>query len=113
MHEWGLIRRLLELVEEEARVRRLTRVSRVRVETGLLNDAERAALQLNFQSAAQGTIVQDAQLIIDECPARVLCPHCLNEVLITQHDQDCPLCHGAPLLPGHNETVRLTELVTN
>lgn len=111
MHEWGLTRRLIRLVEDEARARRLTQVKRVRLETGALSDAGRAALRFNFKTAAQGTVAQDAELDIDECPAKAMCSACLAEVTMTSHDQVCPHCQAWPLTPIDGETLRVTELV--
>jgi hydrogenase nickel incorporation protein HypA/HybF len=111
MHEWGLTRRLIKLVEDEAQARQLAQVKRVRLATGVLNDTEREALRFNFKTAAQGTVAQDAELDIDECPAQALCPSCLREVMMTHHDQVCPHCHTGPLTPIDGETLRITELV--
>jgi hydrogenase nickel incorporation protein HypA/HybF len=111
MHEWGLARRLLRLIEDEARVRRLTGLKRVRLETGMLDAAEREALRFNFKTAAQGTIAQDAELDIIEYPAKAICPACLAEVLMIDHDQACPHCQTSPLTPLDGETLRITELV--
>ena len=90
---------------------RLVRVKRVRLATGVLDDGEREALRFNFKAAARGTVAQDAELDIDECPAKALCPGCLREVLMTHHDQVCPHCQTGPLTPVDVETLRITELV--
>jgi len=111
MHEWGLTRRLLKLIEDEAQVRRLTRVSRVRVETGTLSAAEREALRFNFETAARGTIAEAAVLDIVEHPAQAICLACLREVMMTHHDQVCPYCLAQPLTPVDAEALRITELV--
>ena len=111
MHEWGLARRLVRLVEDEARTRRLTRVKRVRLETDMLSAAEREALRFNFKTAAEGTIAQDVELDIVERPAQALCPTCLAEVTMIDHDQACPHCGTSPLKPLDGETLRITELV--
>ena len=112
MHEWGLTRRLIKLVQDEARTRRVTRVTRVCLETGALSAAGREALRFNFETAARGTIAEDAELDIVECPAKALCPACLSEVITTQPDQACPHCQARPLTPLEDEgTLRITELV--
>lgn len=91
--------------------RHLTRVKRVRLETGALSDAEREALRFNFETAALGTVAEAAELDIVECPARAICPACLSEVMIMHHDQACPHCQAQPLTPVEGETLRVTELV--
>lgn len=111
MHEWGLSRRLLKLIEDEARARQLTRVSRVSLETGALSAVEREALCFNFKTAARGTVAQDADLDIKECPAKALCPACLAEVTMIHHDQACPHCNASPLTPLDGQALRITELV--
>ena len=111
MHEWGLARRLLKLIEDEAVARHLTSVKKVHLETGALSDSEREALRFNFDTAAKGTVAEDAELDIVECPAKALCPVCLSEVMMTQHEQVCPRCHSSPLTPIDGETLRITELI--
>jgi len=111
MHEWGLTRRLVKLIEDEALARQLAQVKRVRLATGVLGAAEREALRFNFKTAARGTVAQDAELDIDECPAKALCPACLREVLMIEHDQACPYCQAWPLTPLDGEALRITELV--
>ena len=111
MHEWGLARRLLKLIEDEARTRCLTRVSRVRVETGALGAAEREALRFNFETAARGTVAEAAELDIVEHSVRAICPACLRQVMMTHHDQACPYCQAQPLTPVDAESLRITELV--
>jgi len=113
MHEWGLTRRLLKLIEDEAQARCLTRVSRVRLETGALNADECEALRFNFATAARGTVAEDAVLDIVAVPVKALCPGCLREVTITGHEQACPHCQGQALTPLHGDSVRITELVAS
>jgi hydrogenase nickel incorporation protein HypA/HybF len=111
MHEWGLTRRLVQLVVDEALARRVTQVKRVRLETGALSAAELDALRFNFETAARGTVAQDAELDIVACAAKAICPECLSEVMMTHHDQACPQCQAWPLTPVDGETLRVTELV--
>ena len=111
MHERGLTRRLLRVVEEEARARQLTRVKRVRLETGVLSETERDTVRFNFKTAAYGTVAQDAELDFDEHPVKAICPACLTEALMTCHDQACASCQAWPLSPVDGETFRITELV--
>ena len=111
MHEWGLARRLLKLIEDEAVARNLTSVKKVQLETGVLSASERVALRFNFDAAAKGTVAEDAELDIVEHPAKALCPVCLSAVMLTQHEQICPQCHSSPLTPIDGETLRITELI--
>ncbi len=111
MHEWGLAQRILKQIEDEAQARRLTRISRVRVETAALNAAECEALRFNFESAARDSIAEDAVLDIVAGPGQALCPVCLSEVTIADHHQPCPRCGAQPLTMLHADSVRITELV--
>lgn len=111
MHELGVTRRLVKLVEDEARARRLTRVKRVRLELGALAGIEDEALRFNFRAAAQGTVAQDAELDIVSCPDRAWCPQCRAEIMVASRDQPCPACKSWPLTPLDHEALRITELV--
>jgi len=109
MHEWGLTRRLLQLVEDEAKALRLTRISRVRL-CGAMNPAEFDTLRVNFLAAARGTVAQEAELEIESCPVPGRCPACGCETLIRDHHQRCPRCGGEPLVALGDELLRIVEL---
>lgn len=111
MHEMGLTRRLVKLVEDEARARHLTRIKRVRVELGALAGIEDEALRFNFRAAALGTIAHEAELEIVTRPDRAWCPQCHAEVDVINHIQACPVCKSQPLTPLDREALRVTELV--
>ena len=111
MHEMGLTRRLVKLVEDEAQARELTQIKRVRLELGVLAGIEDEALRFNFRAAARGTVAQDAELDIVSCPDRAWCPQCRAEVVVANRDQACPVCNTMPLTPLEPEAVRITELV--
>lgn len=109
MHEWGLARRLLQLIEDEARARRLTRVGRVRL-CGALNPAECETLRFNFLAAARGTVAEQAELEIESRPVQGRCPACGCEVPMSDHHQPCPRCRMQILAPVDGNLLRIVEL---
>jgi len=109
MHEWHLTRRLLQLVEDEAKALRLTRISRVRLR-GALNAAEAEILRINFLAVARGTVAQGAALEIESCAVPGRCPACGCAAPLRDHHQRCPRCGGEPLVALGDELLRIVEL---
>lgn len=112
MHEWGLGRRLLQLIEAEARARQLTHVARVRL-SGAMNPAQCAALRFNFRAAAHGTIAHHAELEIESRTVRGRCPGCGCEAPMSDHHQPCPACRLQALMPLDGELLRIVELTAS
>jgi len=109
MHEWALTRRLLQLIEGEARARRLTRVSRVRLR-GALTPAECDSVRFNFLALARGTIAHEAELEIESHPVSARCPACGGEALMLDHHQPCPHCAMPTLAPVEGELLSIIEM---
>lgn len=95
MHEFHLMRRIVELVEEVAAQQDGGWPVRIRLRVSPYSHfAEHSLsdLQALFQIAAQGTIARHATLAIlpmaDESP----CPHCGQAIQHPTHQTACPTC---------------------
>ncbi len=66
MHEMALCESILELIEEQARAQRFTRVSAVALEVGRLAAVEIEALRFGFDVVMRGSLAEKARLEIIE-----------------------------------------------
>ncbi len=79
MHELSIALALVEQAEEIAAREGARRLASITVTVGSLSGVNPEALELAFPDAAENTIAQDAQLIIETVEARARCRGCGRE----------------------------------
>ena len=77
MHELSIARSVVGIVEEQARGRKVTRVT---LEIGELSAIMPDAIRFCFDIVARGSALDGAALDIVEIPGRARCLHCGGEV---------------------------------
>ena len=76
MHELSLAKGMVDQVLLAAASENASRVARIEVVIGPYSGVERDAFEFAFPFAAEGTILQTAELILKESPATVTCHTC-------------------------------------
>ena len=76
MHEYSIVRALLDQVEAEARARRAVAVRRLKVRIGELSGVEPDLLATAFETFRETTICAGAELEIVPVPLAWACPSC-------------------------------------
>jgi len=113
MHELGLLNGVVVAVERAAAKHGATAVNAVTVRVGSLSGAVPEALQGAWPIATAGTIVDGAELIIEEVQAAVWCPTCDAAQPIDEFFAlVCPVC-GTPtgqLVSGREFEVTYADL---
>lgn len=116
MHELSIACNLVEIVEEAARAAGAVRVTRVRLRLGDLAGVVEDALRFSFPVAAQGTLAEGAELVIERVPVRVFCSQCNAERTLTPpFVYRCPECGASRLrlLQGRELQVESIEIEEN
>ncbi|HEY0590279.1 MAG TPA: hydrogenase maturation nickel metallochaperone HypA [Thermoanaerobaculia bacterium] len=104
MHEYGIVRALLDRVEAEAQAHRATAVRSVQLRIGELSGVEPELLGFAFEAFAGGTMCANARLQVSSVPARWECPACATEVA-RDGALRCPACGGAARLAAGGEII--------
>jgi hydrogenase nickel incorporation protein HypA/HybF len=95
MHELSIARNLIEMAETAARDAGASRVTRLRLELGQMSGVVSGALLFCFDVAAQGTLVEGAQLDIELLPVVVHCPACGQDSPLPSIQRfRCPRCNA-------------------
>jgi hydrogenase nickel incorporation protein HypA/HybF len=93
MHELGLARGIVDLVQASASEAGASRVTAVHVKVGRLAGVEAGALLFCFDIAADGTRAQGARLVIEDVPVAIWCAACdAQRVLPGIQRFRCPVC---------------------
>lgn len=94
MHEAALTAGLIKITLEALEGQNVSAVESVTVSVGVLAGVLPDAMHFAFEAAKVGTVLEGAQLILKDAPARVMCLDCLNEYRGMKPPFVCPLCGG-------------------
>lgn len=110
MHEVSLAGGILQLVEESASREGFRRVSALRIEAGVLSGVDVHALRFALEAIRRGTILDAAEVTIDEPAGRAFCFGCGGEVPLAARGEACPSCGSHRLQPTGGMQLRVVEL---
>ncbi len=113
MHEMSLCQSILQTLEEQARVRKFSRVERVCLEVGPFSGVEVEALRFGFDVVMRGSLADTATLEIVETPAQAWCFACAETVPIVQRYDACPRCGSHQLRVTGGDELKIKELEVN
>lgn len=110
MHEMSLCEGILQIIEQEAKNQAFSHVKQVILEIGVLSGVEISALEFSFEAVKQGSIAENAQLVIIEQQAEAWCLSCAKTVTIKQRYDACPECGSYQLQVSSGDAMRVKEL---
>lgn len=114
MHELSVCQSMLSQVTGIALSYEAERVSQITLQVGPLSGIEPQLLLQAFPLASAGTVAEEAMLVIESLPIRVLCQSCQQESEVTANNLCCRHCgdYHTKLLCGNELLLANLELVT-
>jgi hydrogenase nickel incorporation protein HypA/HybF len=91
MHELSIAHAVVTIASRHADGRKVTRVE---LKVGHLRQVVPDSLTFAFELVSAGTELDGAELVIDEVPARVICPACEAETVLEEFPAHCGACGG-------------------
>lgn len=111
MHEYGIVRGLLSLVDENVRAHAGRRAVRVVLGLGGATAAEEHALRDAFEAFKAGTTASDAELVLEHAPLNVYCLDCTAMAFLPGgHGRRCPQCGSGAALPVDRQDIYLKSV---
>ncbi len=95
MHEFSIVQSLMELIEEQVKIHKAKRVTRVELLVGVLSGVEPHLLQLAIDTFKEGTFADKAELLIEVEKLKIYCLDCMEEFEKEELNALCPRC-GKP-----------------
>ena len=92
MHELSLVMQIVEVVEEQAKLNSVEKIKFVELEVGKQSGVVVEALEFAFDEAKKGSLLQNAELRIQDKEAIICCDKCKNEYAINELYTPCPNC---------------------
>jgi len=97
MHELSLLENVREILENHALSQNFTKVTQVTLAIGKLSCVEPDALRFGFDVVMNGSLAENAELIISEIPGLGICQQCGLQVELETSYDPCSHC-GSPLV---------------
>ena len=107
MHELAIAEGIVRIAAEHAGDRRVTKVE---LKVGHLRQVVPSALAFGFELVARGTVVEGAELQIDEVPARVRCERCHAQAELPGFPLCCPVCGSLDVAVTEGEELHVEAL---
>jgi len=92
IHEVGLARSILHILEDSAQQHCLARIQRVTLEVGQFSGVNIDALQFAFEAIFPGTILESARFDFVTPPLLLFCRTCREAYAGDFEDTSCPIC---------------------
>ena len=97
MHEMGLVFRIIDMAVEHAEKMNAHSITKIEIVLGDLSGVMYESLMFSFETAVKGTMLADAEILIERVPGRGRCNSCGKEYEVVNFHESCPCC-SAPHL---------------
>jgi hydrogenase nickel incorporation protein HypA/HybF len=92
MHEMSIAQQILEIVEQHLPEPVEGRVTAIKLRIGEMAGIVAESLEFCFSAIAEGTLLEGAALVIEQCPIVVRCKDCEAESRLDFMIFSCPSC---------------------
>jgi len=113
MHELSLLENVREILEDHALSQHFNKVNKVTLEIGKLSCIEPEALRFGFNVVMQGSLAEQAELLITELPGLGECRQCQKQtVMATLHDP-CNYCGCSFVTVTQGLEMKIKDLIVS
>ena len=108
MHELSLVKSIIEIAEDEARIYENVKAEKIEIEIGALAGVEMDAFDFAWKEAVRNTILEDAKRVIIRTPAISQCEDCKIEFPFEEFYDPCPNCgqYNSSIIQGKELKVK-------
>ena len=92
MHELSIVMSIIEIAEENAKKENASAITGIELDIGTQSGVVREALDFAIESAREGTMLEKADWVINEIPAKARCTECGHEFETDEIFAPCPKC---------------------
>lgn len=110
MHELSIVEALISQCEGLAKKHNATKVLRVEIEVGRLSGVEAHYLQSAFEAWREGSVCEEAQLVVKVGELEVVCGDCGAKSQLENFEFVCQKCSSNSLKLTHGEELLLLNV---
>lgn len=97
MHELGIARNILEIVQKSVPQEQEASVISIRIRVGQLSGVVPDSLEFCFSALLNETRMERAGLVIEKMPTVSLCKECRHRFTVDDFAFSCPMCNSVNL----------------
>ena len=105
MHELAALRSIIEKLQSDAAAAGRRQIASLKLGVSKTLGTDQGHLLETFKVAAAGTILEGAELAVEQLPFEMRCDDCGGRFQADLPPQKCPLCGGADFNTLHQEEV--------
>ena len=111
MHEMGIVQSIMDILVEQAKMHKATKIVGVALEFGALTAVQPDAVRFAFEVLSNGGMAEGARLDITIIPLKARCLECGKETIMENYQPFCPACSSAAIqiIEGRDE-LRIVSL---
>ena len=111
MHEIAIVENSFRVIMEVAQNENLTKITRVNFLIGEMHGIVPGIFRHAFESAAEQTLAENAELNLEVVPIQMQCNSCEHIFIIKKTHYKCPACGSAELkiISGKELTIKSIE----
>lgn len=94
MHEMSIAQSIVDIAMDYAQKEKAQKVTELELSIGTLSGIEFEALDFAMEVCKKGTLLNDAQIVVDKIQAIAKCIDCENEFKIVHLFDACPHCQS-------------------
>lgn len=110
MHEFSIVKSLIELCEKNAKANNAKIITKVEIKIGKLSGVEPYLLETAFDAFKEKTLCEGAELVVHLQELVILCHACNIEAVLKKNEFECPTCKGTDLNVIDGEEMYLMRL---
>jgi hydrogenase nickel incorporation protein HypA/HybF len=95
MHELGIMQHIVEEVLRAVEYNGLTEIEAIVLQVGELSSIVPKYLRASYPAATDGTLLENADLVVEMLPANAVCRGCGMVFSLTADRSGCPRCESA------------------
>jgi hydrogenase nickel incorporation protein HypA/HybF len=111
MHELSLLENVREILEGHAVSQDFSKVTQITLAIGKLSCVEPEALRFGFAVVMQGSLAENAELVITETDGIGLCQHCGRQMPMETLYDPCVYCGSAKVTVVQGAEMKIKDLV--
>jgi len=110
MHEYSIVQALLNQCEEIAQENKVEKIAKIVTKIGVMSGVEIHLFQIAFDTFKEGTMCDEAELIINEQKLKLHCNSCEAEFEIDEVRYVCKECESLDVKVIDGEEMYLMSL---
>ncbi len=110
MHEYSIVQALINQCEEIARDNSVTKISKVTCKIGVMSGIEVHLLKIAFDTFKEGTLCENAKLVINEQKLKLECLDCKEVFEVDEVRYYCLYCESLNVKVVDGEDMYLMSL---